>query len=200
MVTDVVDEQQPEINLTEATGNISLAVVEFTSGLMARLTASQSPSGNGNSKDIAEFYRASLKLSQKLQDLEAAASALSPNARRLWITQNHGLFTRAIVLIEELHKSYFDAERALISSSREVRREKQAGFEIFTKMYASTEEVKQHILEFLENMNPSEVGDMHLALFSEHGGGTQEIVDAFSEISKSGNHTIDAFKQRHNIR
>uniref|UniRef100_A0A494G9S1 Uncharacterized protein n=1 Tax=Solanum lycopersicum TaxID=4081 RepID=A0A494G9S1_SOLLC len=35
-------DSQPEINLTEATGNISLAVVEFTSGLMARLTASQS--------------------------------------------------------------------------------------------------------------------------------------------------------------
>lgn len=198
MVTDVVDEQQPEINLTEATGNISQAVVEFTNGLMARLTSSVV--GDGNARDIAELDRASLKLSRQLRELEAAASALNPNARRLWITQNQELFTKVIDLIEELHKSYFDTERTLLSSSREVRRAKQAGFEMFKKMYSLTEKLKQQVIEFLENMNPSEVGDLHLALFSAHGGGTQEIVDAFSEIAKSENHTIDAFKQRHNIR
>lgn len=200
MVTDVVDEQQPEINLTEATGKINKAVVEFTNGLMARLTASQSPAGSSSSKDVTELDRASLKLSQQLRDLEAAVSALTPNARRLWVAQNQGLFTSVVANIERLHKSYFGAESALLSSSREVRRAQQAGFEVFRKTYTLTEALKQQILEFLDNMDPAEDGDLHLALFSKYGSETQKIIDAFSEISKSDNHTIAAFKKRHNIR
>lgn len=193
-VENLIQHESPSPGLEVAVGAVSESVKEFTSALLARVGADSAMLGRG-----PELLAMGKVLQAKFQEMTIV---VLPIVRRDHEAQRfviHSL-TELIEMADELLSTMDEIEIRYQASSRSTRRAQARRMALTNKIAEVLTKLRDMMIDFLELIDPTPAGYLEDEVRKIHGDCANSMISSFKGLATSESFTLEAFKQRHDLK
>lgn len=186
----------PNRGIDAVVSDVRTAVDEYTNALIERMRTDSASVGEG-----PELVSKGLELQQKFQELLEKISTLSPHDRSHPVLQVFSKVALAKVRqMDQLLAQQDEMELHYHNASREWRQKKMRYLATARQVFESLAKLRALLIDFLEALDPTPVDYLESEINRIHGTLAYSMISSFKELATSEECSIDAFKQRHNLK
>jgi hypothetical protein len=193
-IADATSRESLEPRLELAMGAMNDTVKELSSALIARASGGpRSPAARRRVVAVAKSMK------PRFLEMVAAASEPTPNGQQT-IQELGANVTRWLCRTDEVHQLIEKQEAIHNALSREARRANAEFISGARQLYEILDELRDLMMDFMESIDPTPVGYLEDEIHRIHGAEGAAVLTGLIELSSSDTYTLEAFKQRHNLK